>query len=93
MQRPGEFVVLDRKPTVMLTKEHSARWSWRSTRAPGADARSIALYAGLTVGAVQATTTLVTNFVDELTRIEGRLSPDLATVILDWNRPPCSWPF
>ena len=79
MQRPGEFVVLDRKPTVMLTKEHTRSLVLevpreRLERMLG----PVALYAGLTVGSEQATTSLVTNFVHELTRIQGRLSPDLA---------------
>jgi AraC family transcriptional activator of tynA and feaB len=71
--------VLDRKPTVMLTKEHSRSLFLevpreRLERMLG----PVAQYAGLTVGAEQATTSLVTNFVDELTRIQGRLSLDLA---------------
>jgi AraC family transcriptional regulator, positive regulator of tynA and feaB len=78
-QRPGEFVVMDRKPAVMLTREHSRSLVLeiprdRLERMLG----PVSLYAGLTVGAEQATTSLVTTFVTELTRIEGRLSPDLA---------------
>jgi AraC-like DNA-binding protein len=79
-QRPGEFVVLDRKPTVMLTKEHSRSLVLevpreRLERMLG----SISLYAGLTVGSDQATTALVTGFIKELTRIQDTLNPDLAS--------------
>lgn len=80
MQRPGEYVVLDRKPTVMLTKTHSRSLVMevpreRLERMLG----PISLYAGLTIGAEQATTSLFTNFVQQLTQLEERLSPDLAT--------------
>ncbi|MFK5595863.1 helix-turn-helix domain-containing protein [Methylobacterium sp. HMF5984] len=79
VQRPGEFVVLDRKPTVMETKEHSRSLivevpRERLERMLG----PVSQYAGLTVGSNQVTTSLVTNFIDELTRIQGQLSPDLA---------------
>lgn len=79
IQLPGEFVVLDRRPTIMETKEHSRSLILevpreRLERMLG----PISVYAGLTVGSDQATTSLVTNYIDELTRLKGRLSPDLA---------------
>ena len=78
-QRPGEFVVLDRKPTIMETREHSRSLILevpreRLERMLG----PVSHYAGLTVGSDQTTTSLVTNFIGELTRIQGQLNPDLA---------------
>lgn len=79
MQRPGEFVVLDRRPTVMLTKSHSRslilevpRKSLERMLGP------VSVYAGLTVGSEQATTSLFFEYVKGLTQIEDQLNPHLA---------------
>lgn len=79
VQRPGEFVVLDRRPTIMATEVQSRSLVLeipreRLERVLG----STSLYAGLTVGPGQASTSLVTNFFDELIRIQGQLGPDMA---------------
>jgi AraC-like DNA-binding protein len=79
VQRAGELVVLDRKPTVMETRSHSQSLVLevprdRLERMLG----SVALYAGLTVGSGQASTPLVTSFFGELIRLHDQLSPDTA---------------
>jgi len=79
VQRAGELVVLDRKPTVMETRSHSQSLVLelprdRLERMLG----SVTLYAGLTVGSGQASTSIVTSFLGELIKVQSQLSPDTA---------------
>lgn len=78
VQQPGELVVLDHAPTIMQTDALSRSLVLeipreRLERMLG----PASLYAGLTVGAGQASTSLVTNFFGELTRVQDRLSFEL----------------
>ena len=71
VQRPGEFIVLDRRPTIMATEVQSRSLILeipreRLERILG----PTPLYAGLTFGPGQASTSLVTTFFDELIRME-----------------------
>jgi AraC family transcriptional activator of tynA and feaB len=79
VQQPGELVVLDQAPTIMQTEALSRSLVLeipreRLERMLG----PASLYAGLTVGAGQASTSLVTNFFGELTRVQERLNSELA---------------
>jgi len=72
-------VVLDRKPTVMETRSHSQSLVLevprdRLERMLG----SVTLYAGLTVGSGQASTSIVTSFFGELVKLQDKLSPETA---------------
>ena len=78
-QRPGELVILDRKPFVMLTQEHSCLLVLKIPRERLERMLGpVALYAGLTLGAEQEVTSFVANFFDGLTRIGEQLNADLA---------------
>ncbi|MDQ0543270.1 AraC-like DNA-binding protein [Methylobacterium brachiatum] len=79
VQHAGEFVVLDRKPTIMATVEKSQSLVLEVSRARLE--RSLgpaALYAGLTIGCKQASTSLVTSFFQDLIRHRERFTPDTA---------------
>jgi AraC-like DNA-binding protein len=77
IQRPGDIVVLDRRPAIMATQADSQTLfvevpRERLERALGSTRR----YTTLTIGTDQASTALVTTFFGELVRTYTRLPPD-----------------
>ncbi|XYD11941.1 helix-turn-helix domain-containing protein (plasmid) [Methylobacterium sp. NMS12] len=80
VQRPGDIVVLDRRPTTMASEAATQTLFIEVPReclerALGSTRR----YTALTIGADQAGTSLATTFFDELVRTYGRLTPEMAT--------------
>ncbi|WP_342167276.1 helix-turn-helix domain-containing protein [Methylobacterium sp. SD21] len=79
IQRPGDIVVLDRRPTTMASKADTQTLfievpRERLERVLGPTRR----YTSLTVGAAQAGTSLVTSFFAELVRTYGNLTPEMS---------------
>ncbi|WP_342112041.1 helix-turn-helix domain-containing protein [Methylobacterium sp. SI9] len=78
IQRPGDIVVLDRRPTTMVSEADTQTLFIELPReslerALGSTRR----YTALTIGADQPGTSLVTSFFDELVRTYGRLTPEM----------------
>jgi AraC family transcriptional activator of tynA and feaB len=79
VQRPGDMVVLDHRPSVLTTHVNSQALFLelpreRLERVLG----STRLYTGLSVGADLASTKLTTTFLHELIRVRRQLTPDAA---------------
>jgi len=77
VQRPGDIVVLDHRPSVLTTHQDSQALFLevpreRLERVLG----STRLYTGLSVGADLASTQLATGFLHELIRVRRQLTPD-----------------
>lgn len=88
IQRPGDIVVLDRRPTTMVSEADTQTLfielpRGRLERALGSTRR----YTALTIGADQPGTSLITGFFSELVRTHKRLTPEMsarmATIAVD----------
>lgn len=80
IQHPGDIVVLDRRPTTMVSEADTQTLFIELPReslerALGSTRR----YTALTIGADQPGTSLVTGFFSELVRTYGRLTPEMST--------------
>ena len=79
VQQAGELVVLDRKPTIMATTGKSQSLVLEISRARLERVLGpTTLYAGLTIGAKQASTSLVIGFFQELIKSRERFTADMA---------------
>lgn len=80
VQKAGEIVILDRKPTVMSTIFDSRCLILEIPRAPLEKILGPAsIYSALTIGAAQPSSSLVSSFFEELVRVHAQLSAETAT--------------
>lgn len=79
VQRRGDIVVVDRRPTVLSSSAGSRSYLLEVPRARLEDALGCARsYAALTIGSDLASASLVKTFFEELVRVQARLDPDTA---------------
>ena len=79
VQRPGDMIVLDHRPSVMTTHMDSQALFLELPRERLESVfGSTRLYAGLSLGADLASTRLATTFIHELIQVRRQLSPDAA---------------
>jgi AraC family transcriptional activator of tynA and feaB len=79
VQRPGDIVVLDRRPTTMMSAAETQTLFLEVPRVSlERPLGSTRRYTALTIGADQPGTSLVTTFFVELVRTYGHLTPEMA---------------